>query len=347
MLTLSICISTFRRADFLGQTLDSIISQLRPGVELVVVDGASPDHTPQLMAKYLSSHPQIRYYREADNSGVDGDYDKAVGYARGKYCWLMTDDDLLRSDAIEKVLSALESNIDLVVVNAEIRNADLSEILENRRLNVAEDLEFRVGQEEEFFSLSAIYLSFIGCVVVKRELWLSRERSKYYGTLFIHMGVIFQNPPIAGVKVISDPLIIIRYGNAMWTGRSFEIWGFKWPQLIWSFTHFSEHARQAISAEEPWRRLPWLLRFRATGAYSITEYRRHLASRLGRSRWTMAFWAAVLPAPLVNTLVVIYFGLIGKSGKSGMYDFLRSRHSTATGRLVARKLGFYKGFISR
>ncbi|MEJ1958886.1 MAG: glycosyltransferase [Nitrosomonadales bacterium] len=50
-----------------------------------MVDGASPDSTPEIMAKYLSRYPSIRYYREQENSGVDKDYDKALGYATGEY----------------------------------------------------------------------------------------------------------------------------------------------------------------------------------------------------------------------------------------------------------------------
>src|SRR5687767_2741192 len=89
MIKLSICIATFNRARFIGDTLDSILVQMEPGIELVVVDGASHDGTQALMAEYVPRHPEIRYFREARNSGVDGDYDKAVAYARGVYCWLM------------------------------------------------------------------------------------------------------------------------------------------------------------------------------------------------------------------------------------------------------------------
>ena len=77
---LSICIATYNRGKFIGETLDSILSQLVPGVELIVVDGASPDDTPGVMAQHLSHHPEIRYYREQVNSGFDRDYDKTVRY---------------------------------------------------------------------------------------------------------------------------------------------------------------------------------------------------------------------------------------------------------------------------
>ena len=36
---LSICIATYNRARFIGETLDSIIPQVTPAVEIVIVDG--------------------------------------------------------------------------------------------------------------------------------------------------------------------------------------------------------------------------------------------------------------------------------------------------------------------
>lgn len=160
---LSICIATFKRGRFIGETLDSILMQLQPGVEIVVVDGASPDDTPEVMERYAASHPEIRYFREAENSGVDADFDKAVSYAKGEYCWLMTDDDLLRPRAVAAVLSALGGDDDLIIVNSEVRSVDLSELFEKRRLVFDEDKVYRADNREAFFTETAAYLFYWMC----------------------------------------------------------------------------------------------------------------------------------------------------------------------------------------
>ena len=134
---LSICIATLNRARFIGETLDCILGQMESGVQLVVVDGASSDNTAEVMAQYCSRYPEVVYRRELTNSGVDADYDKAVGYATGEYCWLMTDDDLLKPGAVRRVLEAMAENPELIVVNAEVRSADLSEVMEKQRLQDA------------------------------------------------------------------------------------------------------------------------------------------------------------------------------------------------------------------
>lgn len=335
---LSICIATFKRGRFIGETLESILAQLQPGVEIVVVDGASPDETPEVMAHYMSLHPEIRYFRESENSGVDADFDKAVSYAKGEYCWLMTDDDLLVPGAIREVMSALGGEDDLIIVNAEVRDAALSELFEKQRLVFDEDRVYRANNKEAFFSETAAYLSFIGCVVIKRECWVARERTSYYGTLFIHVGVIFQSPAITNVRVIAKPQMVIRYGNAMWTSRGFEIWMFKWPGLIWSFQDFTDKAKRTVCRREPWRSAKALFHNRALGAYSLVEYRKFLRSNLGKFEKVIAFLLSVFPASLANSVMIAYFSLKPQPARMAIHDLLYSRNAGILSRFVASVL---------
>jgi glycosyltransferase involved in cell wall biosynthesis len=334
---LSICIATYNRGRFIGETLDSILIQMEPGVEIVVVDGASPDNTPEVMAPYVLRYPEIRYIRELENSGIDADFDKAVGYAKGDYCWLMTDDDLLQPSAIATVLSALGED-DLIIVNAEVRNVDLSVVFENQRLVFDADRAYHKADSEAFFADTAAYLSFIGCVVIRRACWLSRNRSDYYGTVFIHVGVIFQNPPIENVKVIAEPLIIIRYGNAMWTPRSFEIWMFKWPKLIWSFPDFSDTVKRKVCRREPWRSAKTLFHNRAVGAYSKAEFLRFWPSDTGKIERVIAYVLSIFPASLANFIMVFYFATLAGPAKMALHDLLYSRNAGVMSRLLARAL---------
>jgi glycosyltransferase involved in cell wall biosynthesis len=337
---LSICIATYNRGQFIGETLDSILIQMEPGVEIVVVDGASPDNTPEVMAHYMSRHPEICYFRELENSGVDADFDKAVSYARGSYCWLMTDDDLLRLGAITKVLSAINGEDDLIIVNSEVRNVDLSEVFENQRLVLDADRVYRAADSEAFFADTAGYLSFIGCVVVRRTCWIARNRSVYYGSLFIHVGVIFQSPPITNVKVIAEPLIIIRYGNAMWTSRSFEIWMFKWPELIWSFPDFSNPVKRKVCRRKPWRSAKALFHNRALGAYTVAEFRKFWPSDEGKVDCVIAYLLSIFPGSLANLVMVLYFSTLTKPAKMALHDLLYSRNAGVLSR-------FWLGFQAK
>jgi len=336
-LLLSICIATYNRGCFIAETLDSILDQMEEGVELVIVDGASSDNTQDILTDYVSRYPRIRYFREAQNSGVDQDYDKAVGYAKGRYCWLMSDDDLFRPGAVKRVLSVLsENNNDLLIVNAEVKNADLSVLLTEKRLNINSDRTYGPSDLEQFFLNNVNYLGFIGCVVIKREFWLSRDRINFYGTLFIHVGVIFQHPPVETVRVIAQPFITIRDGNAGWTPRAFEIWAHKWPELIWSFPDISTGIKKKLGLTNQWCRFRFLFFHRAMGTYSLNEYHKYLSEKKGRFAKIRAYFIAVFPAWLANMLTVVYYAVMRRRDYLPLYDIIHSKHTTAASRFLAR-----------
>jgi abequosyltransferase len=309
-IVLSICIATLNRAAYIGETLNSIISQATDEVEIVIVDGASTDNTEDVVKYYQQIFPRLRYYRLAIKGGVDQDYCRAVELAKGKYCWLFTDDDILKPGAIHAVVAATQRDYGLILVNAEVRDSTLSRVLEARLLHFMNDMTYPAHNYERFFVDVADYLSFIGCVVIKRSLWNEREKEKYYGTVFVHVGVIFQKHFTDNIMVIVEPLISIRYGNALWTSNSVEISFFKWPDLIWSFPLFSESAKSLICKREPWRSVKALLIYRAQGAFSLKEYRMLLKPRL-RSKMERVFMRAIaqFPGALLNIGFFIYFSL--------------------------------------
>ena len=218
----------------------------------------------------------------------------------------MTDDDLLKPGSMKRVLSAINDNVDLVVVNVEVRNSDFSMILKESTLKFDADRVYEKGGQEIFFVDVANHLSFIGCVVIRRDFWLAMDRSLYYGTVFIHVGVIFQNPPPEFVRVIAEPLVIIRYGNAMWTPRAFDIWMFKWLRLIWSFPGFSEKAKQSIRYREPWKKIRDVFYYRGMGAYSITEYKKYFSEEKNGLAKFMLYTIVIFPATLANVLSAVF-----------------------------------------
>lgn len=330
---LSICIATYKRARFIGQTLDSIVSQLPNDVEVVVVDGASPDDTAEVVGRY----PAVRYVREETNSGIDADYDKAVGYAAGEHCWLFPDDDLMAPGAIARVLEALEGGaVDLLIVDAEIRDATVGRTLAPRRLSFSGERTYSAKDGERLLADAGDCLSFIGGVIIRRSLWQARQRARYYGSLFIHVGVIFQ-APIPRAKVLGEPLVRLRLGNSMWSSRGFEIWMFKWPGLIWSFDGLSDTAKAAVTPREPWRELTRLLMFRAKGAYGFAEYRRLFAGMRLRAWRLVLLGAALLPGRLMNAVVIAWIRRKGPQTWPDVYDLtMGSRFANPVSRRLAQ-----------
>ena len=305
---LSICIATYNRADFIGETLDSIIPQLTDEVELLVVDGASTDNTEEVVRSYLKKSERLRYVRLPKKGGVDRDYDTSVELAQGEMCWLFTDDDLLKPGAIAAVREAVKQGHGLIIVNAEMRNRDLSAVYQKKRIEIQADKKYASTEMEALFIDALDYLSFVGGVVIRRSIWLSRERESYFGTDFLHVGVIFQKPLTESAMIIAEPYITIRYGNAQWLSRNFEIWMFNWPKLVWSFKHISPEAMLEVSYKEPWRKFRVLVYQRSIGNYSPQLYRQYLSTMQASALWRVcAFPIAFLPKNICIGLCNIYF----------------------------------------
>lgn len=336
---LSICIATLNRSAFIGDTLDTIVGQLRTETEVVIVDGASADATETVVARYVTADSRVRYVRLETNSGVDQDYDIAVSHARGTYCWLMTDDDLLKPGALDRVLAVLDGHRDLIIANAEVRTVDFSASLCGTLVGVRADTEYAPGDADRLLVDTANALSFIGCVVVRRDFWLSRNRANYYGSLFVHVGVVFQDVTPATL-VIAEPLISIRYGNAMWTPRGFEIWLFKWPALVWSFSGITDASKACICAREPWRQLRKLWLYRSIGGYTGEEYRRYLtAAPMAALHRLLSRIIAGVPAVLANAASSVYCALVARHARMNIYDLSRSANASFVSRAVTKLVG--------
>lgn len=305
---LSICITTLNRAAFIGATLDSIISQLTAECELLVVDGASTDDTEMVVAEYARRCNRLRYVRLGTNSGFDRDCDRSMELACGEYCWLMTDDDLLKAHAVAAVLQAIDRDFSLIIVNAETKDTKMKKVLRRRWLDFESDRIYGPGEMDRLFVEVGDTFKYVGSIIVKRAIWLGRERARYYDSMFVYLGVIFQKQLPGRALVLAEPFISYRGGNAhAWWPQVSEIWLVKWPSLVDSMA-LSESAKRRVHSVHPWRHIPELLWFRALGLYSMNEYQHLIRPRLPSIRERLIpTLVALLPGVLVNALLTFYY----------------------------------------
>lgn len=103
---ISVCIPTYRGAAHLAAAIDSVLGQTLTDLELVIIDDNSPDTTPQVVAAY--EDPRIRYQRNTRNLGPEGNWNRCLAEARGRYFKLLPQDDLLYPDTLQRQAEVLE-----------------------------------------------------------------------------------------------------------------------------------------------------------------------------------------------------------------------------------------------
>jgi len=107
----SVVVPTYNRAAYLGETLDSILGQDHPAVEVVVVDDGSTDGTAQVLSTYTD---RVRVVRQP-NSGQATAVNAGLAATRGEYLVLVSDDDPLLDAALSTLVDVLEARPDVLV----------------------------------------------------------------------------------------------------------------------------------------------------------------------------------------------------------------------------------------
>ncbi len=301
---LSICINTRNRARLLIETLNSIRSFQSAGIEIIIMDGASREEDKKKTQEYVSDKESMTYIYSEKEIGIDEGYDLSVNFAKGKYCWLLPDDDLIFSDRIPELLEKLSMDYDLVLANLDCWTKELDHSLNQHLFQVEHNTEFNGTHSVDFWRTCGVPLSYIGSIIVKRKLWLEIDKKDFYGSYFAHIQVIMNNAKIKRTILLSNPIIKYRSGNSSWTERSFEIWNFLWPELIWSNPNLSPDEKLAVVPKEPWRRVLSMIKSRAMGEFNSSIYEKFLKPKLTiRQRFIFKF-IAILPCALLNYLIL-------------------------------------------
>lgn len=326
---LTICIATYNRAAFLKNTLKEIIAQTQfyDDVEILIADGNSSDSTECVVKELTTPGSHLTYLKLKEKGGVDKDYDLAVQNAQGKYCWLFTDDDSIKANAISNIRGFLPENSDLVIINSEICDYHLNHILKKSALGTQENinLSFKAVGRDTFFKLCGPYISFIGSIIIKKSLWIECPRHNFYGTRFIHVGVISTLKETTNILILSEPFIKIRLGNAEWSHISFKVWANLWPNLIWSIPCIEEVTKKSICLKDPSKSLKFLFWLRGLGCYSKNEFITSIAPRPNSLNKILAACLAYLPQSIPRSIYYIY-GLV-KRDDLLVYQVSKGRNS--------------------
>jgi abequosyltransferase len=192
---LSISLPVYNFGAFLGQTLDSILPQVVPGVEVLVVDGASTDNTADVVAARVSAWPQLRYERLERRGGIDADMATSVELARGEYCWLFSGDDIMRAGAVQRVLAFLGGGDDVLLCRHTICDKEMRMLADYPILRVdrVRRLDFADTGERQKFLADAVnteaLFSFMSGLIIRREAWLSiGPVAEFMGSCWGHVG---------------------------------------------------------------------------------------------------------------------------------------------------------------
>jgi glycosyltransferase involved in cell wall biosynthesis len=112
--SIGIVTPTFKQAQFLERTVNSVVTQAYPALRYAVVDGGSQDGTPEILARLAKDYP-FKWVSEPDRGQSDA-INKGFGMVNGEIMAWLNSDDILLPRALLFVGSYFDQHPDVDVI---------------------------------------------------------------------------------------------------------------------------------------------------------------------------------------------------------------------------------------
>lgn len=114
----SVITPTYNCAQFIGETIESVLSQTYKNWEMIIVDDCSTDETERIVREYCDTDQRVKYFRLEENSGAAVARTRAMTIARGEFMAFLDSDDLWHSEKLEKQLAFMKKNMHALTCTA-------------------------------------------------------------------------------------------------------------------------------------------------------------------------------------------------------------------------------------
>lgn len=187
---LTIAVPTYNGAKTIRNMLNILLPQVTDEVEVLISDNCSTDETPSIIADYIENYPQIRTIRNEKNVGADGNFLQCMKLAKGKFVMLISDDDIIIENAVEKIVTFLKNNPTVSLAYLEsvafrdqytgVQNCHNYEFLHKL------DKSFTTNSKAEFFECCKRLFGFTSSYVWStRRIHEIEKPEQYFGTYFL------------------------------------------------------------------------------------------------------------------------------------------------------------------
>jgi len=110
----SVVMPNYNGTRFVGQAIESVISQAYTNLELIVVDDCSTDQSTDLIQAYCDCDARVKLVKMRKNQGVAITRNIGIQMATGEYIALLDNDDLWEQDKLERQIALALHGADIV-----------------------------------------------------------------------------------------------------------------------------------------------------------------------------------------------------------------------------------------
>lgn len=95
---------------YVVESLDSVLNQSYPSIELIIVDDCSFDNSKNVISNWLEKKPEVQFISNETNLGNTKSFNKALKLAKGEYVIDLAADDVLLPNCVAMQIDAFKNN---------------------------------------------------------------------------------------------------------------------------------------------------------------------------------------------------------------------------------------------
>ena len=115
---ISIITASYNYENYIKETIQSVIDQTYQDWEMIIVDDDSKDNSVEIIKTYCDNDKRIKLYTHEnnENKGLSQTIQLGLSKAQGEWIIFLESDDILTPDYIEKKLSIINQNKDVILI---------------------------------------------------------------------------------------------------------------------------------------------------------------------------------------------------------------------------------------
>lgn len=106
----SIITSAYNAAEYIAETIESVLAQTYPKWEMLIVNDCSKDNTAEIVQSYAAKDNRIKLINLKQNSGAAFARNTAIQNSKGRYIAFLDSDDLWKKEKLAKQLAFMQQN---------------------------------------------------------------------------------------------------------------------------------------------------------------------------------------------------------------------------------------------
>ncbi len=122
---ISVALAAYKGEKYIVEQVESILSQLGEGDELIISDDYPEGKTREALSAIINSDPRVKYIH-GKGQGLIKNFENALNSAKGDYIFLSDQDDVWLDGKVQAVIAELQNGADVVMHDAIITDAALN-----------------------------------------------------------------------------------------------------------------------------------------------------------------------------------------------------------------------------